>query len=47
MSAAIKIAKKYLDTAGNNHKRSRNIVQVIKERGPASLLLGEDTPSST
>jgi hypothetical protein len=47
MSAAIKMAKKYLDTAGNDHRRGRNIVQVMKEGGPASLLLGEDTPSST
>jgi hypothetical protein len=47
MSAAIKIAKKYFDTADVNYKRSRNIVQLLKEGGPASLLEDGDTPPST
>ena len=38
MAAATKMATKYLDTAGGDYKRARNIVQVMKEGGPASLL---------
>jgi hypothetical protein len=46
MSAAIKMATKYLDTASGDNKRGRNIVQVIKEGGLASLLEDGGLPQS-
>ena len=46
MSAAIKMATKYLDTASGDNKRGRNIVQVMKEGGPASLLEDGGLPQS-
>jgi hypothetical protein len=45
-SAAQKIARKYLETAKADFKCSANIVQVIKEGGPASLLAFCRTPPS-
>ncbi|KAH6714039.1 hypothetical protein BKA61DRAFT_674650 [Leptodontidium sp. MPI-SDFR-AT-0119] len=38
MSAAIKMATNYLPTAKSDYQRARNIVQIMKEGGPASVL---------
>ena len=38
MSAALKMATKYLYTAKGDYKRGKNIVRVMKEGGPASVL---------
>ncbi|CAG8982691.1 hypothetical protein HYALB_00000972 [Hymenoscyphus albidus] len=46
MSAAIKMATKYLDKANGDYKRGRNIIQVMKEGGPASLLESGCFPQS-
>lgn len=47
MSAAMKMAKKYLDTVYGDYKRGRNIVEVMEKGGPASLFVGRQTSSST
>ena len=47
VSAAMSVAEKYLETVKADYKRSRNIVQILKEGGPAALLQSGDTPSST
>ncbi|KAH6714034.1 hypothetical protein BKA61DRAFT_656573 [Leptodontidium sp. MPI-SDFR-AT-0119] len=41
MSAAIRIAKKYLGTAGGDRKKGRSIIQVMEEGGPAAVLLDD------
>ena len=46
MSAAVKMATKYLYTASGDYKRSRNVVQIMKEGGPASLLEDGGLPQS-
>jgi hypothetical protein len=46
MSAAIKMATKYLDTASGDYKRGRNIVQVMKKGGPAWVLEDGGLPQS-
>lgn len=45
-SAARRIVEKYLHISGNDYKRCRNIIQVIKIGGPASLLIDPYTPRS-
>jgi hypothetical protein len=38
-SAARKMVERYLDTVGDDYKRCSKVVQVLKEGGPASLLV--------
>jgi hypothetical protein len=45
-SAAITMAAKYLKTAKSDFKRSRNIVQIMKEGGPAYLTENARFPQS-
>lgn len=47
MSAAKRLAKEYIDTVDRDLKRGKNIVRILMEEGPTSLLLDGDTPSST
>jgi hypothetical protein len=46
MSAAITMAEKYLSTTSGDNKRGRNIVQVMRVGGPASLLEDGGMPQS-
>ncbi|KAH9205063.1 hypothetical protein DL95DRAFT_451403 [Leptodontidium sp. 2 PMI_412] len=46
MSAAIKMATNYLPTAKSNYQRARNIVQIMKEGGPASVLENGGLPQT-
>ncbi|KAH8591183.1 hypothetical protein B0O99DRAFT_690789 [Bisporella sp. PMI_857] len=47
MSVAKTIARRYLDSATSNYKRSQNFVELLKEGGPSSLIEDWDTTSST
>ena len=46
IAAAKRIAEKELDITSNDYKKRRNILKIMSEGGPASLLLDRDAPSS-
>ena len=46
MSAAKSLAKQYIDTVDSDIKRGKNIVRILIEGGPTSLLLDGGIPSS-